>query len=87
MYRQQEPEVNLDQILGRFKSIFGGVGRGGGKAPFVILAVIIIGVVIWFATGFFTVQPGEKAALRLFGTYSDTKDPGLQWWWPGPIGA
>ncbi|HIC48324.1 MAG TPA: FtsH protease activity modulator HflK [Dehalococcoidia bacterium] len=87
MYRQQEPDVNLEQILSRIKSIFGGVGKGGGKAPFIILAVIVIGLVIWFATGFFTVQPGEKAALRFFGGYSATKDPGLQWWWPGPIGA
>ena len=87
MYRQQEPDVNLEQILSRIKSIFGGVGKGGGKAPFVILAVLVIGVVIWFATGFFTVQPGEKAALRFFGGFSSTKDPGLQWWWPGPIGA
>ena len=23
----------------------------------------------------------------MFGKYSQTKDPGLQWWWPGPIGA
>ena len=88
MYRQEEPEVNLEKIFSRFKSIFGRFGGSGkGIGPVVILVIIGVAVAVWAASGVFTVNPGEEAALKRFGSYSDTKGPGLQWWWPGPIGA
>ncbi len=88
MYRQEEPEVNFEKIFARFKGIFGIFGGSGkGFGPILILVIIIIGVGFWVASGLFSVQPGEQAALKMFGKYSQTKDPGLQWWWPGPIGA
>ena len=91
MYRQEDPEVNIEQIIARIKGLFGGSSGGGNKgsskAPILILGIILLGVIGWFATGFFSVQPGEEAALRMFGKYSDTRGTGLQWWWPGPIGA
>lgn len=88
MYRQEEPEVNLENLIARFKSIFGRFGgKGKGIGPVVLLVIIAIAVGIWAASGFFTVQPGEKAALKMFGAYSDTKDTGLRWWWPSPVGA
>ncbi|MED6295942.1 MAG: FtsH protease activity modulator HflK [Chloroflexota bacterium] len=94
MYRKEEPEVNIEQIIAKLKGIFGGSGGssdGGGsgstKVPYVIVGIIVLGLIGWFATGFFSVQPGEQAAVRMFGQYSDTKGTGLQWWWPGPVGA
>ncbi|MBS20521.1 MAG: FtsH protease activity modulator HflK [Chloroflexi bacterium] len=94
MYRKEEPEVNIEQIIARLKGIFGGSGGssdGGGsgstKVPYVIVGIVVLGLIGWFATGFFSVQPGEQAAVRMFGQYSDTKGTGLQWWWPGPVGA
>ena len=94
MYRQEEPDVNIEQIIAKIKGIFGGSGgysNGGGKGsntvPYVIVGIIVLGLIGWFATGFFSVQPGEQAAVRMFGQYSDTKGTGLQWWWPGPVGA
>ena len=51
---------------------------------------MIIGliVVIWAATGIYTISPGEQGALRLFGEAQDTPviDTGLHWWWPSPVG-
>ena len=88
MYRQEEPEVNIEHIFAKFKSFFGRLGGSGrGIGPVVLLAVIAVAVGLWLASGVFTVNPGEEAATRLFGAYADTKKPGLQWWWPGPIGA
>ena len=88
MYRQEEPEVNLEQILSRFKSVFGRFGGAGkGIGPVLILVVIAVAAAIWAASGVFTVNPGEEAAVRLFGSYSHTKETGLRWWWPSPIGA
>ena len=101
MYRQEDPEINIDKLIERLKSMFGlsssngdsdGSGNGGGKKRKGISTTILIGGLIvvsalWLATGVFTVQPGEQAALKLLGQYSNTQGTGLQWWWPSPIGA
>ena len=99
MYRQEDPEINIEQIIARIKGLFGGSSagsnsgssagssKGRSKVPYLIIGVIVLGVIGWFATGFFSVQPGVQAALRMFGKYSDTRGTGLQWWWPGPVGA
>jgi len=88
MYRQQEPEINLEQLLSRFKGIFGRFGgKGKGIGPLIVVAIFAIIVVLWAASGIYTVQPGEQAAVRLFGKYSSAQESGLHWWWPGPIGA
>ena len=86
--RPEEPEVDLDQILERirrFASRFR-LGGGGGFSTFVfaIFAVALIG---WLATGFFTVEPGEQAALRRLGAFDNVQGPGLHWFWPAPIGT
>ena len=53
-------------------------------------AVLIVGliVIIWAATGIYTVSPGEQAALRLFGAAQPVPvtQTGLHWWWPSPVG-
>lgn len=84
------PEMNFDQILsgiggtlGRISSRLGGGGVG-------LAAVLIIGliIIIWAATGIYTISPGEQAALRLFGAAqsSTVTETGLHWWWPSPVG-
>ncbi len=92
MYRQDEPEVNLDQILQRLRSLnpFKGSGEGGGGGngiAYFIFGLFGIALVLWLGSGFYTVQPGEDAVLRLLGRYSATEGPGLHWYWPTPIGA
>ena len=87
MYRQDESEVNLDQILERLRSFFGRFRGGGGNG--IALAVIgIIGVafVIWLGTGIYQVEAGEQAALRMFGRFDRTEEAGLHWFWPAPVG-
>lgn len=88
MYRQDEPEVNFEQITSRIKGAFGrfGFGGGGGGLVYGILAIILLGAIGWLGTGFYTVEPAEVAALRRFGIFEDTAGPGLHWWWPNPIG-
>ncbi len=93
MYRQDEPEVNLEQILEKIRSFNpfrrgdddGGGGGGNGIAYFV-LGLFAVGIVFWLGTGIYTVQPGEEAVVRLVGRYYDTTEPGLHWFWPTPIG-
>ena len=63
------PEMNFDQMLG---SLGGGLGRiasrlGGGGVGLAAVLIIALIVIIWAATGIYTISPGEQAALRLFG--------------------
>ncbi len=97
--RQEEPEINFDQVTERLRSVFG--GRGGGRKVrargFGLLVFGIFGLafIIWMSTGFYSVQPGEQAALRRFGVYltGDSSafvggtEPGLHWYFPAPIGT
>ncbi len=89
MYRPEEPEVNFQQVLDRIKGFFGGfsIGGGGGIGSVIIVALFAIVIAIWLGSGFFTVQPGEEAALRRLGRFESIEGPGLHWWWPTPFGA
>ena len=89
MFRQEEPEVNVEQILERLRSFLGRfrlVGGGGGLL-IIVVGILLVIAVIWASTGVFSVQPGEQAALRLFGKFDNIQEPGLHWFWPSPIGT
>ena len=87
MYRQEEPEVNLEQILERLRSFFGRFRLGGGGGAFfpVVLGLVAVGVVVWLATGFYRVEAGERGLVRQFGSFNSLSSPGLNWRLPSPI--
>lgn len=82
--------MNFEQMLGNFG---GGLGRlasrlGGGGVGLAAVLILALIVIIWAATGIYTVSPGEQAALRLFGAAqaNTVTETGLNWWWPSPVG-
>ena len=97
--RQDEPEINFDQVAERLRSVFG--SRGGGRGMrgrglgLFVFGVFGLALIIWLSTGFYSVQPGEQAALRQFGVYQTGDpsafvggtEPGLHWYFPAPIGT
>ena len=93
MYRPEEPEVNFDQVMERIRNFFGrfriggGGGGGSGIGSLIVVGLFVVGIAVWLGSGFFTVQPGEQAALRRLGKFESIQSPGLHWWWPSPIGA
>lgn len=92
MYRPEEPEVNFDQVMERIRNFFGrfrigGGGGGGNIGSLIVIGLFAVGIAVWLGSGFYTVQPGEEAALRRLGKFDSIKQPGLHWWWPAPIGA
>ena len=92
MYRPEEPEVNFDQVMERIRNFFGrfrigGGGGGGNIGSLIVIGLFAVGIAVWLGSGFFTVQPGEEAALRRLGKFDSIEQPGLHWWWPAPIGA
>jgi membrane protease subunit HflK len=59
----------------------GGLGTGRG----IVLALAAV-LTIWLATGFYRVQPGEQGVELLFGKFVKTTTPGLNYWFPAPVG-
>lgn len=84
---QPRREVGFGDIWDNLSKRFPALGgRGGGFLAVLIIVVLIIASLGWLASGFYTVAPGEQAALRRFGKFSGTSEEGLHWFWPSPVG-
>ncbi|MEW3774093.1 hypothetical protein QOZ48_30595, partial [Pseudomonas aeruginosa] len=60
-------------------------GFGSSKG---IALIVLMGVAIWLATGFFRVQPNQQAIQLVFGKpYGKPVEPGLHYNLPSPIGT
>ena len=86
----RQPELNFDQLMSGFGSTVQRIASRLGGGGVGLAAVLIVGliIIIWAATGIYTVSPGEQAALRLFGAAepATVTETGLHWWWPSPAG-
>ncbi|MFO6423714.1 FtsH protease activity modulator HflK [Motilimonas sp. KMU-193] len=74
---------DLDEVFkklsGKFGGTFGGKGGGGDVSTFGITIVLIIGLLIWGVSGFYTIKEAEKGVVLRFGGYHETVLPGLHW--------
>lgn len=88
---------DLDQLWRdfnqRLNNLFGQKNRGDGGAPrgemkganATIAIVAGIAVLVWLASGSFTVQEGETGVVFTFGKVSHTTTSGFNWHWPYPF--
>ncbi len=58
-------------------------GRGMGFGGLTIAIAIV--VALWFASGFYRVQPDEQGIVLRFGAYKYWTSPGLHWHIPWPV--
>ena len=86
----RQPEMDFEKIMGNIQDGIGKIAQrfGGGGIGLAIILDIGLIIVIWAASGIYTINPGEQAALRRFGSVQGNPETqqGLHWWWPGPIG-
>ncbi|HMV53824.1 MAG TPA: FtsH protease activity modulator HflK [Rhodocyclaceae bacterium] len=84
----------LSGIFGRKSGGSGGSGGGdaGPRQPFSwrnlgggIGALIVVFLLIWLASGFYTVDASQRGMVLQFGRYKETTDPGLRWRLPYPV--
>jgi modulator of FtsH protease HflK len=76
---------NLEEILrrgqDRFRRYLPG-GMGGGRGLLLVLAAIVL---LWLASGIYTVQPDEVGIVLRFGAYDRKAEPGVNYHLPTPI--
>lgn len=53
--------------------------------PYAYIALAGVILLVWLATGFYVVGPGEQGVVRTFGRHTSTADPGLNYRFPYPI--
>ena len=80
----QPPDIEeiLRRSQDKFKKFFPGRGKGGRRLSLLIGVLVLI----WLATGFYRVQPGEEGVELMFGEFVKRTTPGLNYWFPTPIG-
>ena len=80
----QPPDIEemLRRSQDKFKKFIPS-GGGGAKRAVLLLALAVL---VWLATGLYRVQPGEEGVELLFGKFVQRTTPGLNYWFPTPIG-
>ena len=85
--RAGREQVSLEDLIRRVRNGLPPLRfLGGGGFSLIVLIGMVVIALIWAATGVYTVNTGEQAALRFFGKFDNTAESGLHWWWPSPIG-
>jgi membrane protease subunit HflK len=63
------------------KTTQGGSGSGKSFSSIGFSIVLIIALVVYAFSGFYTIKEAEQGLVLRFGQYSGTVDPGLRWKW------
>ena len=80
---------DLDEVLARLQAsarrfVPGGPG-GRRNNPRLIALIVLVGAVIWLASGFYRVEPDQQGVVLRFGAFQRTTLPGLNYHLPWPI--
>lgn len=80
----QPPDLEelLKRSQDRVKDFMPG-GMGNSRGIMLIIAIVLV---FWGISGFYRVQPDEQGVELLFGKYVKTTEPGLNYWFPAPLG-
>ncbi len=80
---------DLDEILARLQASarrFVPGGPGGRRSnPRLIALILLVGAVVWLASGFYRVEPDQQGVVLRFGAFQRTTLPGLNYHLPWPI--
>jgi modulator of FtsH protease HflK len=80
------PFPDIEALIRRAQAFIRDILPGGSGVGFggvtILFAVI---VVLWFASGFYRVQPDEQGIVLRFGAYKYWTAPGLHWHIPWPV--
>ena len=86
--RKDQGPPDLDIVLRKLaglvgglfgKKLSGGSGKKGGNSKFLASTVAIILAVIWFVSGWYTINESDRGVVLRFGAYHSQVEPGLHW--------
>ena len=77
---------DLEEFLRRSQTRLKGMLPGGGYGGLGLLAGVLVVVLLWMASGFYTVSPNEVGINLVFGQYTGKTAAGLNYNLPYPIG-
>ncbi|MCK2085268.1 Modulator of FtsH protease HflK [compost metagenome] len=78
---QGPPDLDemLRKVSRRFGGLLGGGKSGGDVGKFGLSIALVVAVVVWVVSGFYTIREAERGVVLRFGEYSHNVDPGLRW--------
>jgi membrane protease subunit HflK len=77
---------DLEDILRRGQDRIRNIMPGGSMGGKGLIAAVLLGTLLWLATGFYTVRPNEVGLNLRFGRFTGQSGEGLRYNWPYPIG-
>ncbi|MGE4529027.1 MAG: FtsH protease activity modulator HflK [Rhodospirillaceae bacterium] len=81
---QQPPDI--EDLLRKGQDRMRGLFPRGPQGPKALLLGLSVLVAAWASSGFYKVQPDEQGVELLFGKFVKSTEPGLHYWFPGPVG-
>ena len=79
-----QPPPDIDEVIRKAQQRLRGFLPGGGSKGVMFLGLLIL-VVLWIATGIYTVQPSQQGVVLRFGQWTETTAPGFHVHLPYPI--
>lgn len=72
---------DLDEALRNISNRLGGIfgGGGGSFSSIGITLLLLLAIVVWVISGFYTIREAEKGVVLRFGQFYELVDPGLHW--------
>jgi len=77
---------DIEEMLRRGQDSLKRFIPGGASGAWGVILILLAVVALWAGSGFYRVQPGEQGVELLFGKFVKHTTPGLNYWFPGPIG-
>jgi len=87
--KKDQGPPDLDVVFQKLSNLFGGLfgkkpssGNGSnnsGGSKIAIIAVTVLLVIVWFASGWYTVKESDRGVVLRFGAYHSQVGPGLHW--------
>ncbi len=78
---------DLEEFIRRSQEKFKQAMPGGSLGGKGVIALVLVGVLVWLLSGFYTVQTDEVGINQRFGAYAGKTQPGLNYNFPYPIGS
>ncbi|VAW58991.1 HflK protein [hydrothermal vent metagenome] len=86
---------DLDEVfkkfMGKLNGLLGSSGGGNnsgsssGDNSAVFIVLLVIGLIVWLATGTYKIGEAERGVVLRFGAHAYTVESGLHWHMPAPI--